>query len=56
MSRASELFDISGKVAIVTGAASGIGRAISLDFAGLGASVVAADKAVGGAEDVVMEI
>ena len=37
----SESFD--GKVAIVTGAAGGRGRAIVLAFAGAGASVVAAD-------------
>jgi NAD(P)-dependent dehydrogenase (short-subunit alcohol dehydrogenase family) len=37
----SEPFD--GKVAIVTGAAGGMGRAIVLAFAGAGASVVAAD-------------
>ena len=56
MSRVSGLFDITGNVAIVTGAASGIGRAIALDLAGLGASVVAADKDIGGAQEVVKEI
>ncbi len=56
MSRVSGLFDITGNVAIVTGAASGIGRAIALDLAGLGASVVAADKAIGGAQEVAKEI
>lgn len=35
--------DFSGKVAFVTGAASGIGRAAALAFARAGASVVAAD-------------
>ena len=33
----------AGKVAFVTGAASGIGRAAALEFARKGASVVAAD-------------
>lgn len=32
--------DLSGKVAVVTGSARGIGRAIALRFGGLGASVV----------------
>jgi 3-hydroxybutyrate dehydrogenase len=35
--------DLSGKAAIVTGAASGIGRAIASDLAGHGARVLAAD-------------
>src|SRR5436309_3001672 len=35
--------DFTGKVAFVTGAASGIGRAVALAFSGAGASVVAAD-------------
>ena len=35
--------DFEGKVAVVTGAASGIGRALALDFARRGMKVVAAD-------------
>jgi 3-hydroxybutyrate dehydrogenase len=35
--------DLSGKAAIVTGAASGIGRAIAIDLAGHGARVLVAD-------------
>ena len=35
----------AGKVAIVTGAASGIGRATARRFAAEGASVIAADRA-----------
>src|SRR5215831_15895607 len=34
---------LAGKIAVVTGASSGIGRAIAISFAGEGASVVIAD-------------
>lgn len=44
---------LDGKVALVTGASSGIGRASALAFAREGAKVVAADVAVEGADDTV---
>jgi D-sorbitol dehydrogenase (acceptor) len=47
---------LSGKVAIVTGGAQGMGRAISLRFAREGASVLVADRNVEGAEGVAREI
>ncbi|MCL5026327.1 MAG: SDR family NAD(P)-dependent oxidoreductase, partial [Chloroflexi bacterium] len=39
----ASLFDLTGKNAIVTGAASGLGRAIAVGLAEAGANVVAAD-------------
>lgn len=37
------LFDLSDKVALVSGAASGMGRAMSLGFAEAGANLLLAD-------------
>ena len=45
----------NGKIAVVTGAASGIGRATALRFAQEGATVVAADIDVQGCEQLVQE-
>lgn len=46
------LFDLSGRVALVTGAASGLGRAIAIGLDAYGAQVVLADQNVAGAEEV----
>lgn len=39
----TQLFDLSGRVALVTGAASGLGRAIAAGMAGAGADIAIAD-------------
>ena len=49
-------YDFNDRVVLVTGAAQGMGRAISLAFAGAGARVVAADINGDGAHDTVAAI
>jgi len=49
-------FDLSGKVAVITGAAGGIGAAISRALAEAGASVIVADVNQSGAEQLAGEI
>ena len=48
--------DLSGKVAVVTGASRGIGRAVALELARAGAHVVALARTVGGLEELDDEI
>jgi NAD(P)-dependent dehydrogenase (short-subunit alcohol dehydrogenase family) len=47
--------DLSGKVAVVTGAAAGIGRATALTLAAYGADLAACDRDVPGLESLVAE-
>ena len=49
-------FDLTGRVAIVTGGGRGIGRAIALGLAGAGAAVVVAARSGQESEDVAREI
>jgi len=50
LARLPSLFDLTGKTALVTGAASGLGRAIAIGLAVHGADVATADLNVAGAE------
>ncbi len=50
------IFSLSGKTALVVGAASGIGRASSLGLADFGAHVIVADQNLEGLTSVVQEI
>ena len=53
---ATDRFKLDGQVALVTGAAAGIGRGIALLFAQAGASVVVTDLKLEGAQGVANEI
>ena len=50
------IIDLTGRVAIVTGASRGIGREIALALAGAGAKVVVASRKAEGVEAVAAEI
>ena len=47
----NSLFDLGGRIALVSGAASGMGRAMALGFAEAGADLVLADINTEGMED-----
>ena len=53
---ASNLFDLTGKTAVVIGGTSGIGLAMALGLADAGADVVAKLKAVPQVDDVEVEL
>jgi NAD(P)-dependent dehydrogenase (short-subunit alcohol dehydrogenase family) len=52
----TSLFDLSGQVALITGASRGIGRAIALEMARHGARVVVSSRKLAACEAVVEEI
>ncbi len=51
-----QAFDLTGRTAVVTGGASGIGEATAIVLAGAGANVVVGDLNLEGAEDTVAQI
>jgi NAD(P)-dependent dehydrogenase (short-subunit alcohol dehydrogenase family) len=56
VSTVEQLFDLSGKVALVTGGSRGIGRAVVEGFAQAGADVVIASRKLAGCEAAASEI
>jgi 3-oxoacyl-[acyl-carrier protein] reductase len=56
MSQINDLFDLSGKVAVVTGVSSGIGKATARMLAGAGATIVGGDIDEKGAQATADEI
>src|SRR6516165_1341855 len=46
-------FDLTGRIAIVTGAGRGLGRGMAIAFAEAGAAVIAADRSKVGVEETV---
>ena len=52
----SELFDLTGKTALVTGCRRGIGKAAAVALAGAGADIVGVSASLGAGDDVAGEI
>ena len=52
----NEMFDLTGRVAVVTGASRGIGEAIAHALAGAGAHVIVSSRKIDGCEAVAAAI
>src|SRR5690242_12994413 len=52
----AELFDLRGRIAVVTGGSRGIGRSVVLGYAAAGADVVIASRKLDACEDVAREV
>jgi NAD(P)-dependent dehydrogenase (short-subunit alcohol dehydrogenase family) len=50
------MFDLSGRVAVITGSSRGIGRAIAIEYARMGARVVVSSRKIDACNAVVSEI
>ena len=50
------LFDLSGKVALITGGSRGLGRQMALAFADAGADVIVASRKIEACEEVADEV
>jgi NAD(P)-dependent dehydrogenase (short-subunit alcohol dehydrogenase family) len=53
---AAELFDLTGRVAVVTGGSRGIGRSVVLGYAAAGADVVIASRKIDSCEELAEEV
>lgn len=56
MNTDNSAFDLSGKVALVTGSSRGIGAAIAMEFAAAGATVIVTARSLAATQNIVKEI